>query len=204
MQSSDQDVTPSKPTGLASCTKAVVVHPTATAISEDDEPDTLTEAEEIDDDLEYSTSSMDTLVPVSLYSLLWIPLTNYTSIQVTILSTTTAATTVATASTPRLGVRSLPPNVQRSFSNDFVPYIITKMGCSASPWSNLDADTVQGHVNFIYSGHDYAVEHGNAFHSSVSLCVYCQTVHKISTYLQSNSCIMTFQNKIGCTVLTNV
>ena len=112
MQSSDQDVTPSKPTGLASCTKAVVVHPTATAISEDDEPDTLTEAEEIDDDLEYSTSSMDTLVPVSLYSLLWIPLTNYTSIQVTISSTTTAATTVATASTPRLGVQSLPPNMQ--------------------------------------------------------------------------------------------
>ena len=61
MQSSDQDVTPSKPTGLASRTKAIV-HPTATAVSEDDEPDTLTEAEEIDDDLEYSTSLTDTLV----------------------------------------------------------------------------------------------------------------------------------------------
>ena len=62
IQSLDQDVTLSEPTGLASCTKAIVVHPTATAISEDDEPDTLTKAEEIDDDLEYSTGSTDTLV----------------------------------------------------------------------------------------------------------------------------------------------
>ena len=78
------------------------------------------------------------------------------------------------------------------------------MGCSASPLLNLDADTIQGHVNFVYSGHDYAVEHGNAFHSLVSSCVYCQTVHKISTYLQSNSHIMSFRNKIGHTALTNV
>ena len=41
------------------------------------------------------------------------------------------------------------------------------MGCSASPWLNLDVDTVQEYVNIVYTGYDYAVEHGDGFHSSV-------------------------------------
>jgi hypothetical protein len=43
------------------------------------------------------------------------------------------------------------------------------MGCSASPWLALDADTVQGLVNHIYPGCEYAVEHGDGFHASVRL-----------------------------------
>ena len=41
------------------------------------------------------------------------------------------------------------------------------MGCSATPWLKLDVDTVQGHVNIVYTGHEYAVEHGDGFHTSV-------------------------------------
>lgn len=95
--------------------------------------------------------------------------TNFSGVQVTISSTSAASpATMARASTPRPGVRSLPPNVRRSFSEDFVPCVITEMGCSTSPWSKLGADTVQGHVNSIYPGYDYAVEHGGAFHNAVS------------------------------------
>lgn len=155
------------------------------------------------------TSSTPLVQRILLYespdiTLLCTPLTNYTWIQVTISSTTPTVTTVATAPTPRLGVRSLPPNVQRSFSNHFVPCIITEMGCSTSPWSNLDADTIQGHVNFIYAGHDYTVEHGDAFHASVSLYIIYQTPMKSSTCSQSNSRIMSIRNKIGRIALMNV
>lgn len=41
------------------------------------------------------------------------------------------------------------------------------MGCSPSPWENLEVDTVQGYVNFVYPGHEHAVEHGDGFHASV-------------------------------------
>ena len=41
------------------------------------------------------------------------------------------------------------------------------MGCSTSPWLNLDVDAVQGHVNVVYPGHEYAVEHGDGFCTSV-------------------------------------
>ena len=98
--------------------------------------------------------------------LLVYPYTNY-SMQVSISSTTTTSATSITSSTSRPGVRSLPPHVQRSFSEDFVPCVITEMGCSASPWLNLDVDTVQEYVNIVYTGYNYAVEHGDGFHSSL-------------------------------------
>ena len=41
------------------------------------------------------------------------------------------------------------------------------MGCSTTPWLKLDVDTVQGHVNIVYAGHDYTVENSDGFHTSV-------------------------------------
>lgn len=58
-------------------------------------------------------------------------------------------------------------DVQQSFSKDFIPYVITEIGCSVSPWLNLDVNTVQDYVNIIYMGYDYAIEHGDGFHSLV-------------------------------------
>ena len=109
------------------------------------------------------------LVPkIHLYvlPLLMYPYTDY-FMQVSISSTTTTSATSITPSTLRPGVQSLPPHVQQSFSEDFVPCVITEIGCSASPWLNLDLDTIQDYVNIIYTGYDYAVEHGDGFHSSV-------------------------------------
>ena len=87
--------------------------------------------------------------------------------QVTVSSIETVSTASVASSTSRPGVRSLPPNVQRSFSDDFTPSVIAEMGCSASPWLNLDVDTIQGHVNVIYVGHEYTVGHGDGFYTSV-------------------------------------
>ena len=106
-----------------------------------------------------------------LHPFLIISPTDLSGVQVTISSTsTTSPATMVRASTPRLGVRSLPPNVRRSFSEDFAPCVITEMGCSTLPWSKLSADIVQGHVNSVYPGYDYAVERGGAFHTVVSSC----------------------------------
>ena len=111
------------------------------------------------------------LVPkIHLYvlPLLVYPYADY-FMQVSISSTTMTSATSITSSTSRPGVRSLPPHIQRSFSEDFIPCVITEIGCSASPWLNLDVDTIQDYVNIVYTGYDYAVEHGDGFHSSVRL-----------------------------------
>ena len=65
---SRQDSTPNKPVGLSAPTKAAVIHLTTTATDEDEEPNALTEEEEVADDLEYSAGSKDSLVwpPISL------------------------------------------------------------------------------------------------------------------------------------------
>ena len=41
------------------------------------------------------------------------------------------------------------------------------MGYSVSPWSKLDVNTIQGHVNVVYAGYEYAIERGDGFHASV-------------------------------------
>jgi hypothetical protein len=99
--------------------------------------------------------------------LLCVSYTNHSTVQVSISSVVAASTASATSSASRPGVRSLPQNIQRSFSNHFMPCAITEMGCSSSPWSKLDIDTIQGHVNVVYAGQEYAVEHGDGFHVSV-------------------------------------
>ena len=127
----------------------------------------------------------------------------YSTTQVSISSTTTASTAPVTPRTSRPGVRSLPPNVQRSFSDSFAPCVIAEMGCSASPWLNLDVDTVQGYVNLVYTGHEYTVEHGDGFHASVCPCTRYPFV-KHSACLKANNRIMSFRNNIGNTALENV
>jgi len=77
------------------------------------------------------------------------------------------------------------------------------MGCSASPWSKLDVDTVQGHVNFVYAGHKYVIENGDGFHASVcSHTLWPFT--KFSPCPKTNNRIMSFRHTIGTTALTNV
>jgi len=160
---SHQDVAPNKPSGLAGRAKATTIYPTATTADEDSESGISSEGE-VTDDLEFSTDSKDSLVNPPTSSCM--SYTNYSTMQVSILSTA-AASTSATSSTPRPGVRSLPPNIQRSFSGRFTPCVIAEMGYSTSPWLKLDADTVQGHINVVYAGYEYAVEHGDGFHTSV-------------------------------------
>jgi len=64
-----QDTIRNKPAGLAGHAKAAIMHPAVTAADEDDEPITLTEDEEIDDNLEYSGGSADTLVRPPVFRL---------------------------------------------------------------------------------------------------------------------------------------
>ena len=139
------------------------MHPTVAAADEDDESSASTE-DEIVDDLEFSSGSI-----VSPLTSLCISCNNrFVTQQVSVISSAAGfSPNPATSSMLRPGVRSLPPNVQRSFSDHFTPCIIAEMGCSALPWLKLNADTIQGHVNTVYSGHDYAVERGDGFHASV-------------------------------------
>ena len=59
---SRQDVLPNKPSGLTGLTKAAIIYPAASTVDEDDGPSTLTDDEEITDDLEFSAGSKDSLV----------------------------------------------------------------------------------------------------------------------------------------------
>ena len=68
----------------------------------------------------------------------------------------------------RPGVQSLPPNIRRTFADDFVPAIIQEMGCSLTPWQNLDIDALQGCVNLVYPGLDHVIKKGDPLISSVS------------------------------------
>jgi hypothetical protein len=95
------------------------------------------------------------------------PCTNYSAVQVSISSTETTSAASVVSSTSRLGVWSLPRNVQRSFSDAFAPRVIAEMGCSSSPWSRLDVDTVQSHINFLYTGYEYTIEDADEFDTSV-------------------------------------
>lgn len=65
-------------------------------------------------------------------------------------------------------MRSLPPNIRRSFSEDLIPAVLEEVGCSRAPWGNLDIDTIQVCVNEIYPRAGHIVEKGDALESSVS------------------------------------
>jgi hypothetical protein len=57
-----QDITPNKPSGLTDLAKTAIAHPTTTAADEVDEPGTLTDDDEVTDDLVYSAGVKDSLV----------------------------------------------------------------------------------------------------------------------------------------------
>jgi hypothetical protein len=59
---SHKNTAPKKPSGLTGPAKAITIHPTTTTADEDDESSTTIEDEEIVDNIEYSTSSKDSLV----------------------------------------------------------------------------------------------------------------------------------------------
>ena len=69
---------------------------------------------------------------------------------------------------PRPGVRSLPANVRRSFSEDFIPSVLEEVGWSTTPWQNLGINTLQICINQVYPTLGYVVEKGDAIDSSVS------------------------------------
>ena len=104
---------------------------------------------------------------MSSFSLSLFTLTTPPYVQFSISPVVTTSTTAVTP-TPRPGVWSLPPNVQRSFSEHFTLYVITEISCSKTPWMKLDVDTVQRHVNAAYPGYEHAVVRGDGFHSLVS------------------------------------
>jgi len=70
----------------------------------------------------------------------------------------------------RPGVLSLPPNVHRTFSEEFIPSVLEEVGCSATPWTNLDIESLQSCMNLVYSELEYVVEKGDPLDMSVSQC----------------------------------
>jgi len=59
---SSKDIASNKPSGLTSLAKPTIMPPTATTADEGDESSTSTEDEEVIDNLEFSTSSENSLV----------------------------------------------------------------------------------------------------------------------------------------------
>ena len=49
-----------------------------------------------------------------------------------------------------------------------VPAVLEEVGCSVTPWANLDVSTLQGCVDTIYPGVDYTVRKGDLLELSVS------------------------------------
>ena len=64
-------------------------------------------------------------------------------------------------------MNSLPGNIRRIFSEDFIPAVIEEIGYSSTPWQNLNADELQGCVNLVYPGLDHVVEKGGPLEISV-------------------------------------
>ena len=74
----------------------------------------------------------------------------------------------------RPGVSSLPGNVRRSFSEEFIPTVIEEVGCSTTPWANLNVTLLQECMDLVYDGLEYTVEKGDAVEASVGhLCQGC-------------------------------
>jgi len=104
----------------------------------------------------------------------------------------------------RPGVHSLPGNIRRIFSEDFIPYVIEEFGCSATPWQNLDTDLLQGCMNLAYPGLDYVVDKGDALESSVrqpSIPSFCSLRLPL---IQANAQVTSFRNSIKSAAVMNV
>ena len=89
-------------------------------------------------------------------------------IKVAIKSTVAADVPGQAAGSSRPGVLLLPPNVRRTFSEEFIPSALEEVGCSATPWTNLNTESLQGYMNIIYPELEYVVEKGDPLDMSVS------------------------------------
>jgi len=134
-----------------------------------DEGDRTQSDEDGEDDLEYPGGQLESLVrPLSLTVVDGALI--YIFVKVAIESTTATDVPDQATRNPRPGVLSLPPNVRRTFSEEFIPSVLEEVGCSATPWTNLDVKLIQGYTNSVYPGLDYVVEKGDPLDVSVSQC----------------------------------
>lgn len=103
----------------------------------------------------------------------------------------------------RPGVSSLPGNVRRSFSEEFIPTVIEEVGCSTTPWANLNVTLLQECMDLVYDGLEYTVEKGDAVEASVG---HLSPLPPSPTLIpkQANGRIMTFRNAIATAALTSV
>jgi len=83
-------------------------------------------------------------------------------------------------------VRSLPGNIRRIFAEDFMPAVLEEVGCSATPWQNLNLNLLQGCVDLVYPGLDYVAETSDALD------------------LSARARVMSFRNTIASNAVTSV
>ena len=91
-------------------------------------------------------------------------------VKVAIEPTVAANTSSQATRNPCPSVLSLPPNVHRTFSEEFIPSVLKEVRCSATPWTNLNVKLLQGCKDSMYPGLDYVVEKGDLLNISVSQC----------------------------------
>jgi hypothetical protein len=102
-------------------------------------------------------------------------------------------------------VHSLPSAIRRTFSEMFVPTVLEEVGCSVTPWTNPDINTLQHCVNTVYPGIEYTVEKGNPLDVSVSrIFGDFPPLRHILTFTQTTSRVMIFRNLIATTAIINV
>ena len=49
-----------------------------------------------------------------------------------------------------------------------MPSVLEEVGCSVTPWTNLDVESLQGCMNIVYPELEYVVEKGDPLNMSVS------------------------------------
>ena len=104
-----------------------------------------------------------------------------------------------------LGVCSLHPDMCGSFSEELIPFVLHKVGCSATPWANLDVHLLQDFLSIVYPGTDHVVKKGDSVNASVSRHPFDSTfMCCVFTLMQANVRVMTFRNMIGMMALVNV
>ncbi|KAF9641975.1 hypothetical protein BDM02DRAFT_3133425 [Thelephora ganbajun] len=57
-------------------------------------------------------------------------------------------------------------NVPSQATKDFIPAVLEEVGCSMTPWKNLDIDLLRGCMTLVYPGLDYNIEKGGPLDTS--------------------------------------
>ena len=83
----------------------------------------------------------------------------------------------------------------------FIPTTLEEVGCSATPWNNLDVDSIQRCMNLVYPQLGHVVEKGDALEITVSECPFPSLCSAYLPLTQTNARVMTFRNLIGTTAL---